>query len=95
MSIEYLKKNDEQIGLDNNKVNAGRIIVKGINSILEQVINLNNATNKQYDITAAALSGIDMNMSRINSCLSSISDVLVILSQEQIILKSGVDSAKT
>ncbi|EIO9584128.1 hypothetical protein LRJ42_004852, partial [Salmonella enterica] len=56
--------------------------------------NLNNATNKQYDITAAALSGIDMNMSRINSCLSSISDVLVILSQEQIILKSGVDSAK-
>ncbi|EKT8862606.1 hypothetical protein QCJ37_003417 [Salmonella enterica] len=94
MSIEYLKKNDEQIGLDNNKVNAGRIIVKGINSILEQVINLNNITNKQYDITAAALSGIDMNMSRINSCLSSISDVLVILSQEQIILKSGVDSAK-
>ncbi|EGX8655375.1 hypothetical protein JG277_004571, partial [Salmonella enterica] len=94
MSIEYLKKNDEQIGLDNNKVNAGRIIVKGINSILEQVINLNNATNKQCDITAAALSGIDMNMSRINSCLSSISDVLVILSQEQIILKSGVDSAK-
>ncbi|EHU6242674.1 hypothetical protein KZG16_003321 [Salmonella enterica] len=94
MSIEYLKRNDEQIDLNNNKVNTGRIIAKGINSILEQVINLNNTTDKQYNITAEVLSGIDMNMSRINSCLSSINDVLVILSQEQVILKSGIDSAK-
>ncbi|ECG0671067.1 hypothetical protein DLB86_25435, partial [Salmonella enterica subsp. diarizonae] len=78
MSIEYLKRNDEQIDLNNNKVNTGRIIAKGINSILEQVINLNNTTDKQYNITAEVLSGIDMNMSRINSCLSSINDVLVI-----------------
>ncbi|EJB0028100.1 hypothetical protein MWX87_004511, partial [Salmonella enterica subsp. diarizonae] len=55
---------------------------------------LNNTTDKQYNITAEVLSGIDMNMSRINSCLSSINDVLVILSQEQVILKSGIDSAK-